>query len=77
MGAAEDMGIETAHLSVAKVAKHLGRSKKQIRRWIDRGLFPNAWRPPGGQWSIPRTDVEALTKKFAARTPGQGGTNAE
>lgn len=60
-------------LSTAEAGKRLGVHHLTIRRWIDEGLFPNAYRKnPRNERSpyrIPETDVERLEQQRQPATP--------
>lgn len=51
-------------LTTVEVAERLNRAPKTIRKWIGRGYFPGAVRPPGGQWLVPEADVKALFDRW-------------
>lgn len=52
----------------ARAGEILGVSASTVRKWIDAGHLPNAWRPPGGHWRVPRGDIAALKEKWRVRT---------
>lgn len=84
MGAAEDAfakaareyattaarNAESTWLSTSEVAEHVDRCEKTVRRWIEQGYFPNAWRVPGGRWHVPLADVVRLKERTRARKSG-------
>jgi transposase len=37
------------------LAKEFGRDTRTIRRWVEAGYFPGAYKTEGGQWRIPPT----------------------
>jgi len=48
------------HLCLSAVASRLDCSPKWVREHL--GLFPGAWRMPGGEIRVPARDVEALAE---------------
>lgn len=61
------MSEEAIYLTVDKVAKMFGVKPATVRDWIDKGIFPNAFKlQPGEQqapWFIPTSDIEDLAQK--------------
>lgn len=47
-------------LSATQVAARLSVDRGTVWRWWRRGLFPGAWRTPGGHLRIPPSDVERV-----------------
>lgn len=45
-------------MSTGEVATFLGRSPAYVRRLLDRGAIPGAYRTPGGHWNVPHHGVE-------------------
>ena len=60
MGAAKKIEAAPRWLSTGQVAKTLGTSVDTLRRWCERGYFPDAYQAPGGHWRIPEGDVLAF-----------------
>jgi hypothetical protein len=54
--------------SLQHLARQLGKSARQIRRYCELGLVPGAERTPGGHWRV-RTTPEILRKALSAITP--------
>lgn len=44
-------------LTTGEIAQRLGRSHDNVRRLIERGVFPSAQRPTGGHWRVLAEDV--------------------
>ena len=38
--------------SLEDAARYLGKSRRTLQRWCARGIFPGAYRTPGGHWRI-------------------------
>jgi excisionase family DNA binding protein len=59
--------MNEADLTVREVAAILKIHPETVRVWLREGIFPNAYQlPRRSGWRIPRTDVDAITKKAAA-----------
>lgn len=61
---------ESEDLTVQQVADLLGARPATVRRWLNAGAFPEAWKPTDSaqsNWRIPRTAVDAW------RTRGRAG----
>lgn len=48
-------GIKFESYTSSEAARILGVSDQTIRRWCERGKYPNAYQTEGGHWRIPRT----------------------
>jgi excisionase family DNA binding protein len=54
-------------LTTGEVGALLGLTAKGVRDYLDRGSFPNASRPPGGHWRVPRSDVNDILARWRKR----------
>lgn len=53
---------EGPDLTVWEVAEHLRVTKTTVYRYLDKGLFPGAWRTEEA-WRIPQRDVIAYRER--------------
>jgi len=53
-------------LTTIDVAEFVGKTPKTVRKWLDRGYFPKAFRPPGGQWRVPQSDVHEFLNRMSS-----------
>ncbi len=51
-------------LTTNEAATQLETSVSTVRRWLEAGYFPSAWRVPGGHWRIPTADVETFRARY-------------
>lgn len=59
--------------TLTEAAKVTDRSRVTLRRWLDEGKFPGAFKDPTdslGQWRIPATDLEAAGASFVPDDTG-------
>jgi hypothetical protein len=56
---------------MADLAKRYSRKPSTIRGWLERGLFPGAYRLRGRDWRVPASGVEAFGQ--AERQQDQAG----
>jgi hypothetical protein len=65
---------ETTH-TVATLAARLHRSGSTVRAWVERGLFPGAYKLPGDRrhaaWRIPQAALDAFTGRGAHQDAAQ------
>ena len=47
-------------LTVAALAARFGRKTSTVRGWLERGLFPGAYRFQGREWRVPAAGLEAF-----------------
>lgn len=63
-----------ADLTVADLAKRFGRQTSTLRGWLERGLFPGAYKFMGGrEWRVPPAalaEFEAKQRVGEVRRPG-------
>jgi excisionase family DNA binding protein len=53
-------------MTVAEVSKMLRVHRMTVLHWLERGIFPHAYKLPSrAGWRIPRADIEALKKEVA------------
>ena len=67
-------------LTTNEAATQLETSVSTVRRWLEAGYFPSAWRVPGGHWRIPTADVETFRQRSRvtkALTSAQGAQESE
>lgn len=53
-------------MSVSEAAKRLGVDSRTVRRWINKGYFPNAYSKglgPTSPYVIPISDIKAFEKR--------------
>jgi hypothetical protein len=68
-----------ADMTVAELAARFRRRPSTVRGWIERGLFPGAYKFMGGrEWRVPQAALEAFEAGQRAGRPqnrlwGQGG----
>src|SRR5438552_2533326 len=78
-GAGQTSATPPADLTVADVCARFGRKPSAVRNWLERGMFPGAYRLMGRAWRVPVSAVEAFQVKQAggagesAPTPGDLG----
>jgi excisionase family DNA binding protein len=59
--------LDEADLKVREVAALLKIHPETVRVWLRQGIFPDAYQlPRRSGWRIPRSDVDAITKKAVA-----------
>ena len=67
-------GAAPADLTVADLSARFGRQVSTVRGWVERGLFPGAYRFQGREWRIPAASLEAFEsrqrKSGEANRPG-------
>ena len=56
-------------LTAGEAGDELGVSRMTALTYAKDGLFPHAFKLPGGDWRIPIKDVLELKRKGRARTP--------
>lgn len=49
--------------TVGSVAKMFDVKPYTVRRWLEEGKFPNAFKLNGTRWRIPKKDLEALANQ--------------
>jgi hypothetical protein len=59
--APDQQGIaQRADLTVAALAARFGRKTSTVRGWLERGLFPGAYRFQGREWRVPAAGLVAF-----------------
>lgn len=54
-------GDPVEYLTSGQAAELLGvQSRNTVKNWLEGGMFPGAFKTPGGQWRFPRTEVLAM-----------------
>jgi hypothetical protein len=56
-------------IPITEAATAAGRDRRTIRRWLDAGRFPNAYRTATGEWRIPPNDLLIAGLRLHAPTP--------
>lgn len=60
-------------LTVAGLARLLGRAEPTVRAWVAAGLFPGAWRL-GREWRVPAAGVMAFQERERRQAAAGNGT---
>lgn len=58
------MRLEKKSYKTGEVARMLGLNPVTVYLWVRKGLV-KAWKTPGGQYLIPREEVERLLEEMA------------
>lgn len=58
-------------LSRRDLEDRLNLHRNTIGNLLKRGVFPNAFKTPGGHWRVPQADYEAFV--HGRRQPAKGG----
>lgn len=66
--------VPPVDLTVTDVALRYGRHTSTVRAWLERGLFPGAYRLHHREWRVPRTALAAF--ETHARESSPSPTNA-
>jgi hypothetical protein len=64
--------MSDSELTVTQVAEQLGVAAITVRKWCQRGLFPNAYlheTPLGSLWMIPTKDLDSFEPPKMGRPP--------
>lgn len=69
---AAEPGVPPADLTVTELAARYGRKRSTVRRWIERGDFPGAYRLFEREW---RVTLRAVTAFDAGQRGGRGGNS--
>ncbi len=65
-------GPPPADFTVAVLAARFGRKPSTVRLWVERGMFPGAYRLHGREWRVPLdslTRFEATARQAKPTTP--------
>jgi hypothetical protein len=52
--------VEPADLTAVQVAARFGRHASTVRLWLERGLFPGAYKLRGRDWRVPPSALAAF-----------------
>jgi hypothetical protein len=62
--AAVPSALSAADLTVLDLATRFGRRTSTVRGWLERGLFPGAYKFMGGrEWRVPRAALDAFEER--------------
>jgi hypothetical protein len=62
--------VASADLTVADLAKRFGRQTSTVRAWLERGMFPGAYKFMGGrEWRVPLQALSAFETGQRKGTP--------
>jgi len=65
-------------LTVREVAARMGTHTETIRRWLRRGMFPNAYQISNRYgWRIPEGDLDALRRRTRMQAGGSSLEGAD
>jgi Helix-turn-helix domain len=68
--------IAPADLTVSDLARRFGRHGSTVRAWVERGLFPGAYRLQGREWRVPAAGLQAFEAGQRKCGTGQQGPKA-
>jgi hypothetical protein len=68
-GTDRDHVVPPVDLTVMDVALRYGRHASTVRAWLERGLFPGAYRLHHREWRVPRTALVAFETHARESSP--------